>query len=202
MATSNSLPGKPPSNYKEVLYWKITDKPSRLVMLNLLAIPLAVIFGIGFFIFVRVLGESPTFSLSDNQIVIFLIGIIIVLIFHEFVHGLIMQSFGAKPKYDFFARGLMFYAKAPGYAFKRNQYITIVLGPLVSLSILVCLGIAILLGRSMVWVLALWGIVNASAANADLWITSILYRFPTSAYVVDELDGMRILLPKGDAQAD
>jgi len=198
--TSNSLAGQPPSPYQQVLYWKIGEKSSRLVVVNLLSIPVAVVFGIGFFIFVRTLGGAPKFGLSNTEILIFLIGIIIVLALHEFVHGVLMQSFGAKPRYGFFVKGLMFYAKAPGYAFKRNRYIIIVLGPLVSLSILACLGIVLLSGTPLVWLLALGAIVNASAASADLWITAIVLRYPASAYVVDERDGMRILVPQGDTK--
>jgi Putative zincin peptidase len=196
MVTLNSLPGKPDSNFKEELYWKISEKSSRLVWLNLLSIPLAVVFGIGFFIFVQLIGRSPKFVLRNDEILIFLIGIVAVLAVHEFVHGLIMQSFGARPRYGFFLKGLMFYAKAPGYAFKRNQYIIIVLGPLVSLTILAGLGIVVLPSAPIGWVIALWAIINASAANADLWITTIVLRYPASSYVVDERDGMRILLPQ------
>jgi hypothetical protein len=200
--TSNSFAGQPPAHYQEVLYWKISEKSSRLVVAKLLSIPVAVVFGIGFFIFARTLGGSPKFGLNTNEILIFLIGIIIVLALHEFVHGILMQRFGAKPRYGFFVKGLMFYAKAPGYAFKRTQYLIIVLGPLVSLSILACLGIVMLSGTPLVWVLALGAIVNASAASADLWIAAIVLRYPASAYVVDERDGMRILVPQGDTKVD
>jgi hypothetical protein len=191
--------GKPPSNYIEVLYWKISAEASRFVILNLLPILLAIAFGVGFFIFIRLFGGMPKFTISNKDILIFLIGIPVILALHELVHGIVMQGFGARPKYGFWRRGLMFYAKAPGYAFKRNQYALMVLAPLLSLSVLMCLGIVFLAGNSMVWVLALWAIVNASAANADVWITVIVFRYPGSAYVVDEQDGMRILLPQSDA---
>ncbi len=202
MLPPNSPLGKPPSGYNEVLYWKISEEPSRLVIMNFLPILLAIVFGIGFFIFIRVFGGSPQLALSNQEILIFLIGIPIILALHEFVHGIIMQSFGARPRYGFWMKGLMFYAKAPGYTFQRNQYALIVLAPLVSLSVLMCLGIFLLASNSIVWVLALWAIVNASAANADVWITALVLRYPRSAYVVDERDGMRILLAEGDAMVE
>jgi hypothetical protein len=198
----NSPSGKPPSHYQEVLYWKISEKSGRLVLMNLLSIPLAVLFGIGVFIFVRLFGPSPKFAWSGTEILIFLIGVIAVLAMHEFVHGLIMQSFGAKPGYGFYLKGLMFYAKAPGYAFERWQYIILLLGPLVSLSVIACIGIVVLSGNPMVWVVALWGIMNAGASNGDLWITAIVLRYPAAAYVVDEGDGMRILLPQQDPKVE
>jgi hypothetical protein len=66
----------------------------------------------------------------------------------------------------------------------------------------VCLGIFLLAGNSIVWVLTLWAIVNASAANVDVWITALVLRYPSSAYVIDEQDGMRILLPEGNTMAE
>jgi hypothetical protein len=198
MLPPNSPFGKTPSGYNEVLYWKISEEPSRLVIMNFLPILLAAVFALGFFIFIRVFGGSPQLALSNHEILIFLIGIPIVLALHELVHGIVMQSFGARPRYGFWRKGLMFYAKAPGYTFQRNQYTLIVLAPLVSLSVLMCLGIFLLASNSFVWVLALWAIVNASAANADVWITALVLRYPRSAYVVDEQDGMRILLAEDD----
>jgi hypothetical protein len=200
MLPPNAPLGKTPSGYNEVLYWKISEEPKRLVIMNFLPILLAIVFGISFFIFIRVFGGSPQLTLSNQGILIFLIGIPIILALHEFVHGIIMQSFGARPRYGFWIKGLMFYAKAPGYTFQRNQYALIVLAPLVSISVLMCLGIFLLASNSIVWVLALWAIVNASAANADVWITALVLRYPRSAYIVDERDGMRILLAEGDAK--
>jgi hypothetical protein len=196
MLPPNSPLGEPPANYNEVLYWKITQETRRLFIMNFLPILLAIVFGTGFFIYIQVFGGSPQVALSNQEIVIFLIGTPIILAFHEFVHGIVMRSFGARSRYGFWKQGLMFYAKAPGYAFKRNQYALIVLAPLVSLSMLMCLAIFFLASNSIVWVLALWGIVNASAANADVWITALVLRYPRYAYVVDEQDGMRILLPE------
>jgi hypothetical protein len=202
MLPANSPVSKPPSGYNEILYWKISEEPGRFVMMNFLPILLAAVFGIGFFIFVRVFGGSPQLALNYQELLIFFIGIPLILVLHEFVHGIAMQSFGAKPKYGFWKKGSMFYAKAPGYTFQRNQYVLIVLAPLVSLSVLMCLGIVLLASNSIVWVLALWAIVNASASNADVWITAVVFRYPRSAYVIDERDGMRILLAQDGTMAE
>lgn len=196
MSPKNSL-----SDYNEVLYWKISKEPSRFAMMNFLPLLLAIIFGIVFFVSIRVLSESPPLALSNQELLIFLIGIPFVLASHEFVHGIAMQSFGARPRYGFWKQGLTFYAKAPGYTFKRNQYVFMVVAPLLGLSVLLCLGIFLLASSSIVWVLALWAIVNASAANVDVWITALVLRFPKSAYIVDEPDGIRILLLQDNAMS-
>jgi hypothetical protein len=90
----------------------------------------------------------------------------------------------------------------PGYAFQRNQYLVVILAPLVSLSILACLGILVLAGTTMVWMLAVWATINGSAAIGDLWIMTIVLRYPSRAYVIDEHDGMRIFMPDNDSGSD
>jgi Putative zincin peptidase len=199
MSIADSISGKPPSHYKEVLHWKITEKANHIVGMNLLQIPLALVFGIGLFIFVRMFGRPPKIMWSGTETLTFIAGIFIVIALHEFVHAVAMHAFGAKPRYGFWGKGLMFYAKAPGFAFKRNQYVIILLSPLISLSVLACFGILLQSGTSMVWLLALWAIINASAAGGDLWITAIVLRYSSLAYVVDERDGMRIFLPPNAA---
>ncbi len=196
MSTSQMHPGKLPSNYKEVLYWKIGEKASRLVLMNLLSIPLALVSGFGFFIFVQLLGKPPKFTFDDSkQTVILFIGVIITIILHEITHGFGMRIFGARTKYSFEWKKLMIIAAAPGHAFQRNQYLVFCLAPLVVLSILACCGIVVQAGTSAVWFLAIWATINASMAIGDLWIAALALRYDSSAYIVDEQDGMRIFLP-------
>jgi len=197
MPISNKLPGKPPSNYEEVLYWKISGRAGRILVMNLLSIPLALIIGIAFLVFVLVFGKpTEIISIDSTKTVILLVGILLVIVAHELAHGITMRAFGAQPKYGFIWKGLMFYATAPGYAFPRNQYIVVSLAPLVSFSILACLGILIQAGTPNVWLWAAWATINGSAAIGDLWITAIVFRYPEYAYIVDEQDGMRVFLPQ------
>lgn len=202
MSTANPLSGDPSSDYKEVLNWKITQKANHIVAMNLLAIPVALVSGVLFFMFARMVGKAQQITWSGNETLVFLIGSILVIALHEFVHAVAMQAFGAKPKYGFWRKGLMFYVKAPGHAFKRDQYVIILLSPLVGLSVLAVCGILIQPGTSIVWLLAIWAIINASAASGDLWITAIVLRYPSYAKVVDERDGMRILLPQSDMKSE
>jgi hypothetical protein len=201
MSISNTFSGKPPSDYEEVLYWRVTQGASRIIIMNLLSIPLFFVFGIGFLIFVRVFGKPSEIRSGDSsEPLILLLGILLVIVLHEFAHGVAMQTFDARPKYGFIWKGLMFYATAPGYAFRRNQYVVISLAPLVSLSILACCGILLQAGTSVVWLLALCATVNGGAAIGDLWITAIVLRYPAHAYIIDERDGIRIFMPQGEGQ--
>jgi hypothetical protein len=49
-------------------------------------------------------------------------------------------------------------------------------------------------GTLWVIILAIAGIINATGAIGDLWITGIVLRYPDTAYIIDEKDGVRVLL--------
>ena len=139
-----------------MLYLKISEKASRTIIMNLLSIPLAFVFGVGFFIFVNLFGKPHEITKGNSNFgLILIIGIIVVIALHEFAHGVAMQNFGAPVKYGFTWKGFIFYATSPRYAFQRNLYIFICLAPLASLSILAYCGILVLVGTSMVWLLAI-----------------------------------------------
>jgi hypothetical protein len=127
-----------------------------------------------------------------------MVGILLFVMLHELIHGFVMRIFGAQPKYGVIWKSLILYATAPGYAFTRNQYLVFNLAPLVSLSILVCCGILIQAGSFNVWFWAFLAMTNAASSTGDLWLTAILLRYPSNAYVVDEKDGMRVFLPNNE----
>jgi len=195
---SPNLPsGTLPDNYQEVLHWKVTEKTSRVITLNILGVLLFVIFGLFFSGLAVLLGKLPSQGRYGlGEIGLAFAGILLTFVLHELMHGLFMRIFGARPTYGILWKGMMFYATSPGYAYHRNNYIVIALAPLVCISILVVLGMWLLQGT--LWV-ALWGIcgvINASGAIGDMWITMIVLRYATTACVMDERDGIRVFLPK------
>jgi hypothetical protein len=136
------------------------------------------------------------FEFSLGGFGVMILGILLTLVFHEFTHGLFMQLFGAKPRYGVLWKQAMFYATSPGFAYRRNDYVLIALAPLVFLSVLVVLGMWLLQGTLWVALLSVCGVMNASGAVGDMWITAIVLRHANTAYVMDERDGVRVFLPK------
>jgi len=120
---------------------------------------------------------------------------ILTFVLHELTHGLVMQMFGAKPKYGIMWQGML-YATSPGYAYHRNSYIVIALAPFVFISILAVLGMWLLQGTLWVALLGICGSLNAAGAIGDMWITMIVFRYAATALVMDERDGIRVFLPK------
>ena len=186
-----------PADYKEVLHWRVTENIRRVIILNLLTVPLGIVIGTGFFAFLILFGRPPIVRIdgSSQEWILLLLSLVLVLILHEWVHGLTMQVYGARPRYGIIWKGLMLYASAQGYAFRRNQYVVIALAPLVTLSLLACLSILLLAGYQAVWFIPAYAVVNGAGSIGDMWISSIVLRYPSHAYIVDEQDGMRVFLP-------
>jgi hypothetical protein len=185
-----------PNNYQEVLHWRVTEKPSRVIILNIIGLFLFILFGLIFSNLAIGLGKLHEFSFGLREIGSVFIGIVLALVLHELTHGFFMQIFGAKPKYGILWKQMMFYTTSPEYAFRRNNYVVIALAPFVFISILVVLGMWLLQGTIWVALLGICGVINASGAVGDMWITMIVLRYATTAYVMDERDGIRVFLPK------
>jgi hypothetical protein len=194
-SAKSSRPGAVPANYREVLYWRITESSWRLTVVNLLSLPLAGLMGLVFFGWLVLLNRMPTVvNIQLPQTVILILAVVVTLVLHELAHGLAMLAYGARPRFGILWQGLMVYATAPGYAFRRTNYLVVILAPLVGLSLLAFM--VILFSPPGVAVLvALGATVNGAGAIGDLWILLIVRRYPEVAYVMDERDGMRIFLP-------
>ncbi len=197
MATSEStsLGGMPPG-YREVLYWKIGDSRRRLIAMQILAVPLLFITGILFFGLAWTIGRLPErFDLVPVGLVLTLASLAVTIVLHEWIHGLTMRLLGAQPQYGVMWDKLMFYATSPGYAYRRVGFVAVAVSPLLALSLAAVLGMMLLAGSPWVAVLAICATTNASGAIGDLWILSVILRYPAYAFVVDERDGVRIFLP-------
>jgi hypothetical protein len=185
-----------PEGYREVLYWKLSQNRRQLALLNLAGIPLLLLAGALFYGWGSL--HQPGLLGADLGAVgglWSLVALALTLVLHELVHGLAIHYFGGRAQYGVIWRGLMFYATAPGYGFQRNQYLVVALAPLVVIS-LVGLGLLVLpLPAPLAWLAAFAAMINAAGAVGDMWIGLIVLRYPHYAVVVDEKDGMRVLLP-------
>ena len=185
-----------PEAYHEVLYWKITEKPSRLIFVQILALVSFFLFGLLFVSLAIILGKLPTsgsFTLGWRESGALFSGSVLT----ELTHGLVMRLAGATPRYGIIWKGLMLYATSPGFAYQRNTYVGILLAPFVLISVLVVLGIWLVPGSPWTALLVLCGVVNASGASGDLWMTQIVLRYPRTACVMDARDGLRVFVPNG-----
>ncbi|NNJ13668.1 DUF3267 domain-containing protein [Chloroflexales bacterium ZM16-3] len=200
--TDDPIPaaGALPEAYHEVLYWRVTEKPNRLFFVQALALVSFVLFGLLFAILAISLGKLPlsgSFTIGLRESGALLIGVVLTLVAHELTHGLAMRLAGATPRYGIFWKGMMLYATSPGYAYQRTTYVTIMLAPFALISALAVLGIWLVPGSQWATLFVICGAVNASGAIGDLWMTRIALRYPTTARIMDERDGMRVFVPDG-----
>ena len=201
MNPTRIAPGTLPNGYQEVLYYRL-NKPIRTIVLQILSILLFVVFGLIFLNVSIGLGKLPSrVQIGLTEMILIVVGTLLTLFLHELTHGVVMQMFGAKPRYGVLWKQAMFYATTPGYAYRRNDYLLVILAPLFILSILVILGIWFTQGSTL-WValLAICGAINASGAIGDLWIAIIVLRYASTAYVIDERDGVRVFLQNSEVR--
>ncbi len=172
----------------------------RVMLLGLLLLPVfayAIVFGIA------ALGGRDSYSLnliSTGGVVRLVLAALVALFgvpfVHEVIHGLAVLLVGQRPSF-----GL-----GPGVAWTsfnapvgRAAYLTIGLAPLVVIS-----AAAILLGARYD-ALAGWmlfaGIVNASGAAGDLWMTWVTLRQPRHARYLDLADGFAVYVPGSEPPA-
>ena len=201
MNPTRIAPGTLPNGYQEVLYYRL-NKPIRTIVLQILSIPLFIVFGLIFLNVAIGVGKLPSHvQIGLTEMILLFVGILLALVLHELTHGVVMQMFGAKPRYGVLWKQAMFYATTPGYAYRRNDYLLVILAPLFILSILVILGMWFAQGSTL-WValLAICGAINASGAIGDLWIAIIVLRYASTAYVMDERDGVRVFLQNSEVR--
>jgi hypothetical protein len=194
-AAASTIRGAVPANYREALYWKITQTSWRLTVVNLAGLLAIIVFGMLFFGWAALFGRlsmAPGYGI--NYLFTLLAAIVIMLAAHEAVHGLSMALFGARPRFGVLWQAMMLYTTAPGHAFRRNEYVVVITSPFVALSLLVLMGVLVV-NPPVALLLAAMATLNAAGAVGDLWILSVVLRYPSAAYVVDEQDGMRIFLP-------
>ncbi len=194
-----SVAGALPKAYHEILYWKVTAKSSRRIMVQALAVVSFFLFGLLFASLAISLGKLPlsgSFSLGLRESGALLIGVVLTLVAHELTHGLAMRLAGATPRYGIIWKGLMLYATSPGHAYQRNTYVVILLAPFVLISTLAVLGIWLVPGSQWVALFIICGTVNASGAIGDLWMMQIALRYPSTAMMMDARDGMRVFVPE------
>lgn len=120
---------------------------------------------------------------------------VLVIVPHEWCHGLAIRAFGGRPRYGVgVAAFVVPYAFATtDTRFTRNQFLVIVLAPLV---VLTTIGVPAMLLFEWPW-LAIPLAVNAGGAVGDCWMALLLLSYPPSVSVVDDVTGLTVFGPPG-----
>jgi len=161
----------------------------------------------GFFLFLPIFLATYAFLTGTNQNINFgfsqvqgwlgtLLLIVLTIIFHELIHGAVMSIYGGKPRYGV---GLSHFILPYAYTtsskvFTRNQFLLITLAPFAIISVL---GILLMVVLQTPW-LAIALAINAAGAIVDVWVSSIVWRYPRHILAEDTVIGLCIYGKSGD----
>lgn len=127
------------------------------------------------------------------SVLVFLGLMVLVIVPHEFCHGLAIRAFGGEPRYGFGVAYFVF-----PYAFattdtrvSRNQFVLIALAPLV---ILTGIGLPLMVVFEWTW-LAFPLALNAGGAVGDIWMALTLLSYPSTVTVLDTTTGLEVYGP-------
>jgi hypothetical protein len=177
---------------------------SKEVVVTLLAMGTLALFAFGFFftsLYTLFTGKVD-FNITSGTILISVALFIGTLILHELIHGVFMSKYGGKPSYG---AGLAHFILPYLYAttktvFRRNQFIVILIAPLIVIS-LVGVGLMAAFPSIAHWILIPL-VVNASGAVGDLWMTRSLLRYPKHVLLEDQKNGTIIYGKENDKLMD
>ncbi|GIV62672.1 MAG: DUF3267 domain-containing protein [Chloroflexota bacterium] len=165
---------------------------STLLMLNLFGL-LLILASAWFFIaiasYLRPEAEGQVFVFRFEGLqslvafLLLMLTLVLVLVLHEAVHGLGFRLLaGVKPQFAF--RGTYAYAAAPGWYIPTEIYFWIGIAPLVVISLLAVVLIAIVPQSALTYVI-LAGVGNFSGAVGDMWVSFQLLRAPRGSLALD-----------------
>lgn len=168
---------------------------STLATWNLLGLGLAIVGGIAFMaLYAATHGGEASVSFSGGEalraLLVTLVLIAALMVLHEWVHGLAMRSFGARPSYGIGVAGRVVpyaYCTAPGHLFDKRQFLTVTLAPGVMLTAICMAGIMLPFGG---W-LVLPAAVHLGGCIGDVWVSAKVARMPGDMRFEDTITGVR-----------
>lgn len=188
-----------PPNYQEVRYMSVNERGVMLWLNMMSLIPLVIsgllVFG-ALLVYHEELGAPLVIGSLPDKIPS-LIGVVLILSvlpLHEWIHGLVIQRCGHKPRYG--VKLFVLFATSDGALFRRDEFVQVALAPLMVISAAGAL-IMLFLPFGLARWIALAVIVNAAGAIGDLWMTAVALRYDRSALIRDEEDSMRIFARSG-----
>jgi hypothetical protein len=191
-----------PENYQLAGTIDLSKDRKLFLVLNLAAVILFLVSGWLFIGYLRLIRpeetggqfQSVTFTLGSSLMGVLwiLLGTAAMLIVHEAIHGVFFWLYThSRPRFGF--RGAYAFAAAPDWFIPRNRYLWIGLSPLVVIS-LVGLVLLAVVPPSWFGFLLIILVFNASGAIGDIMVVAWLLRKPSSTLAQDQGDSVSAYL--------
>jgi len=147
--------------------------------------------------FFKLVSTSITQNAGDFEgtpvaILIAISTVVFTMLFHEFIHGIAISMYGGKPRYG---AGVAHYIlpylyTTTGTIFRRNQFIIILIAPLIVISVLGIISMIVFPTIAHWFIIPLT--INAAGAIGDLWMTASIVRYPKHILLADDHSGLTI----------
>lgn len=180
---------------EDVRYRDWTATASTQLGMNVFGLVLVVV---GIFLYGAVYAAargSGSVEVSGREtlvgLIVTLVVTLVLMVLHEFTHGMVVRRFGGVPTYGAMMMGKVMpvlYCTSEGQQFTKGQFLAILVAPLVVLGIGCALLVALLPWGG--W-LVLPAAVHLGGCVGDLWMAAAVLRLPTGTRVEDRKTGMR-----------
>lgn len=184
--------GNLPEGYREIYSVNLQKNKKFAVVLNVLALVIAVAMIIPMNSFVPIASLFSMESGLTNYLIrffVFIASMIAYMCLHELIHGITMKAFGTKKvKYGF--TGLYAFAGSEDY-YDKKSYITIALAPVVVFLVVFAV-MNVLVSLEWFWVVYFLQVLNVSGAAGDLFVTVKFSKMPKDILVQDSGVGMTV----------
>jgi hypothetical protein len=188
-----------PENAVLVYSFNLTNNAPAMWAMNGVSLLFLFLFGWLLLFFVQqirpgIMAEVFSGTFNPLLVIVILIGVFVAqAVAHELIHGIFFWVFiRQRPKFGF--RGWYAFAAAPGWFFPPGQYLVIALAPLMLLSILGMVLVAVVPSGTLAAIL--FGIVaNAAGAVGDMWIVFKVLRERRKILIEDLGDGINFYAP-------
>ena len=187
-----------PEDYRKIYEIDLQKNKKTALLLNILGSVMGILMVLAMHFVIPI---GTLFSMENGfadyclRFVVLIVGIIVYIILHEWVHGRVMRFYGARQvKFGF--TGLYAFAGSKEDYFAKKAYIVIALAPLVLWGV-VLLAVNLLVGEAWFWVVYWIQVMNVTGAVGDLFVTVKFSKMPVDILVNDDGVSMRVYLPEG-----
>ena len=181
-----------PEGYREIYSVDLQKNKKVALLVNLLAIVIAVVLIVTMHFFVPI---SSLFDMQNGlgsyliRFAALIVLMIVYMVLHELTHGIAMKICGTKKiKYGF--TGLYAFAGSNDY-YNKRAYIFIALAPIVLWGVVLAI-INPFVPLEWFWVVYILQIINLSGAAGDLYVTVKFSGFPKDILTRDYGIGMTV----------
>mgnify|MGYP001385469876 CR=1 FL=1 len=188
-----------PPGYTELRRYNLLTDRKLLFTLNIAAlIPFAVVLVLmlaWLMIVARIhdagIVQPLDFSMAIPSWLLIVGLLVIVLPFHEILHGLVMKRLGHNVRYGVNLKAGVLYALAENALFRRNEYLMVLLTPITVITVLGML-LTVWLPDDFTFAVVLAVVMNAGGAIGDLWMSSVILRHSRRLIIRDDATGFTI----------